>query len=623
MSYKKLKISQKLLPLLLAGLFLAQCEQIFDIEPPLISFNEPSDTGNYFGTVPVELEVSDKGSGISKVELFAEGESIMEFTERPFAIDLRVSDFSDTEASLRAVAFDNAGNWAEAKQDIRLTLGIRVTGPIGGEIWDEQTSQLITWESSGSIGSSVRIGISYDSGITWSNVIGSTPNDGIYNWVTPSVSADETLCRIRVASTNGSFTGMSNSNFTIKNGGPAVSAADPADGATVFAGVSGQVLRVTSADATSGVFWYDDDVTPIDWFVSATKNGDFLETTIPYVNGQMNSPGINFWYVLATNSLGTTRYPATGYFTFEVLPGPPILSNPDPADGATVSAGASGQLLRVTAPNATSGIIHYDDDNDLFYTVTATKNGDFLEAIIPYVPGEMNDNGTNYWFVEATNSAGTTIFPAGATITSGLLSFTVTSSSLPVVSLPDPADGATVSAGASGQLLRVTAPNATSGVIWYDDDSFINFSIPATLNGNFLEATIPYTGAAGVGSMTNAGTNYWFVEATNSAGTTTYPAGATTSGGYLSFTVASSSVPVVSLPFPGDGTTVIPGAAGQLLRVQAPKDTPRGHDRVLPARIIGYEPRTATGITIDHDSSTTLGCWFTSRAGRDDSSTSS
>ncbi len=202
----------------------------------------------------------------------------------------------------------------------------------------------------------------------------------------------------------------------------------------------------------------------------------------------------------------------------------PVVSSPNPANGATVSARANGQLLRVRAVGATGGTIYYDDDSTIDYSVSATVNGDYLEAVIPYSSGIMNNNGTNAWYVNATNSAGTTRYPA-----SGSLSFTVfASGSTPVVSNPFPADGATVTAGASGQLLRVRAVGATSGTVYYDDDSVVSFSVPATTNGDYLEAVIPYSS----GRMNNNGVNYWYVNATNSTGTTRYPA-----SGNLSFTV--------------------------------------------------------------------------------------
>lgn len=104
----------------------------------------------------------------------------------------------------------------------------------------------------------------------------------------------------------------------------------------------------------------------------------------------------------------------------------PAVSNPEPANDATVSIGISGQRLRVFAPGATSGSVYYDDDFDVSYSVAASIIGDNLQVIVPYASGRMNNDGTNYWYVEATNAAGTTRYP-----TSGNLSFTVTPASRP------------------------------------------------------------------------------------------------------------------------------------------------------------------------------------------------
>ena len=99
--------------------------------------------------------------------------------------------------------------------------------------------------------------------------------------------------------------------------------------------------------------------------------------------------------------------------------GSPVLSNPIPLDGATVTPGSSGQVLTITVPGATGGTFYYDDDNVIHYNTAATISGNTLTVTIPYQVYVM-DVGTNYWYVEATNAAGTTRYPP-----SGLLEFTV------------------------------------------------------------------------------------------------------------------------------------------------------------------------------------------------------
>jgi titin len=339
---------------------------------------------------------------------------------------------------------------------------------------------------------------------------------------------------------------------------PIVSDPNPANGVTVTAGASGQVLKIKAVGATSGRVYYDDDAY-ISFSKSATVNGDYLEVTIPYTRGRMKNNGTNYWYVKATNSAGTTRYPATGQMSFTVKTSgnTPVVSEPNPVNGATITEGTSGQVLRIKAVGATSGRVYYDDDAYISFSKAATVNGDYLEVTIPYTRGRMKNNGTNYWYVKATNSTGTTRYPA-----TGQMSFTVTpSGNIPVVSEPNPTDGATVTEGASGQVLKIKAVGATSGRVYYDDDAYISFSKAATVNGDYLEVTIPYTR----GRMKSNGTNYWYVKATNSAGTTRYPA-----SGQMSFTVkASGNTPVISEPNPTNGTTVTAGASGQVLKIKA------------------------------------------------------
>ncbi|UCH63623.1 MAG: proprotein convertase P-domain-containing protein, partial [Fidelibacterota bacterium] len=272
---------------------------------------------------------------------------------------------------------------------------------------------------------------------------------------------------------------------------------------------------------------------------------------------------------------------------------------------ATVTPGASGQLLRVMAPGATSGTFYYDDDDLIDWSIAATVSGDYLEVTIPYASGQMNDNGINYWYVEATNTAGTTRYPS-----SGNLYFTVTAVSAPVVSNPDPANGATVTAGALGQLLRVTAPGATSGTFYYDDDSgIIDYSVAATVSGDYLEVTIPYVG----GKMTDNGTNYWYVEATNAAGTTRYP-----SSGNLYFMVApgtantynSTDVPKdVTYANPTTTSTIYISASGTITDVNVSVSITHTYDEDVDIYLISplgtrIELSTDNGSSLDNYSST-------------------
>jgi len=104
----------------------------------------------------------------------------------------------------------------------------------------------------------------------------------------------------------------------------------------------------------------------------------------------------------------------------------PAVSNPFPANGSSVPPGATGQLLRVVAPGSTGGTIHYGTNADVPFTISASVNGDNLEAVIPYAAGEMESSGTNYWYIVAEGTGGSTRYPQN-----GNLSFSVADKSFP------------------------------------------------------------------------------------------------------------------------------------------------------------------------------------------------
>ncbi len=100
---------------------------------------------------------------------------------------------------------------------------------------------------------------------------------------------------------------------------------------------------------------------------------------------------------------------------------------------------------------------------------------------------------------------------------------------LPILSSPYPINGATVSSyNASSRLLRINIANASICTIYYGMDSSTSASLSGAISGGYCSATVPY----GI-NLTNDGTNYWHVEASNSEGTVRYP-----ESGNLTFTAS-------------------------------------------------------------------------------------
>ncbi|MBA2614085.1 MAG: T9SS type A sorting domain-containing protein [Bacteroidetes bacterium] len=107
------------------------------------------------------------------------------------------------------------------------TITISSAGPLAvtnpdatGIFWGVGTPQTITWAVNSTnlppvSCDSVRVLISYDAGVTYSVLLGSTPNDGSELITAPTLTATVATCRIKVESKGNIFYDVSNNNFTI------------------------------------------------------------------------------------------------------------------------------------------------------------------------------------------------------------------------------------------------------------------------------------------------------------------------------------------------------------------------------------------------------------------------
>ncbi len=92
--------------------------------------------------------------------------------------------------------------------------GITVLSPNGGENWKRGTTKTISWTSTGSPGSYVKIEL-LKNGVA-SIIKSSTSNDGSWNWAIPSAQTTGTIYKIRVTSTENSvYMDSSDNDFTI------------------------------------------------------------------------------------------------------------------------------------------------------------------------------------------------------------------------------------------------------------------------------------------------------------------------------------------------------------------------------------------------------------------------
>ncbi|MFB0517222.1 MAG: Ser-Thr-rich GPI-anchored membrane family protein, partial [Candidatus Neomarinimicrobiota bacterium] len=90
-----------------------------DISPPDIVILQPQAGKSYYGTLPCDLRVTDN-KGVNKVEVFLDGRSVYLFTSAPYKADIEFSGYDGTTVEFKAVAQDDAGNFAEETRSVKL-----------------------------------------------------------------------------------------------------------------------------------------------------------------------------------------------------------------------------------------------------------------------------------------------------------------------------------------------------------------------------------------------------------------------------------------------------------------------------------------------------------------------
>lgn len=158
----------------------------------------------------VKLWYSINGN-YTKIEHSTANDGIYEWNVPNISSDkckIRVSESTDGDP------FDESGTFSIKPPYNRW---ITVTSPNGGEVWAKNSTENITWTTTGSVGN-VAIQYSVNNGFNWTTLVSSTANDGSYTWTVPDIISAKCLVKIYEVSTP-EVSDISNSGFTI--GGPA------------------------------------------------------------------------------------------------------------------------------------------------------------------------------------------------------------------------------------------------------------------------------------------------------------------------------------------------------------------------------------------------------------------
>ena len=272
---------------------------------------------------------------------------------------------------------------------------ILVTSPNGGEIFTVDSSQSITWTTTGIVGD-VKIECSINNGTTWSTIITATANDGFYTWTVPNTISSQ--CKIKISeASDGTPTDTSNSNFSI---------------------VSAQSASITVVSPNGGESWAVGSTQTITW----TTTG-----TVGNVKIQYSFDNSGTWTTIAANISNTGSYT----WTVPNTPSPQCLvkiseaadgSPSDTSDATFTIVPQSSESITITSPN---GGENWNAGS--LYPVTWTTTGTVGDVKIQYSP----DNGSTWLDV------------ISATGNDGLYNWTVptTLSSLYKVKISEAADG--------------------------------------------------------------------------------------------------------------------------------------------------------------------------------------
>lgn len=203
----------------LGSLLLLRCD-FFDITPPKITIIKPKKNITYFDTLPIEIDVTDD-SKIAKVEVFLKGEYIYEFSRGPYETDFDFGLDMANLVTLRAIAYDKAGNHAEASRQAHI--GIEIVSipnaPDGpSAVFISTSYSYSTGGANSNAGHSLQYRFDWGGGYysTWS-----TSTSASHSW--SSVGTRNLRAQARCASHTGVVSGWSNSKTV------AISASGPSD----------------------------------------------------------------------------------------------------------------------------------------------------------------------------------------------------------------------------------------------------------------------------------------------------------------------------------------------------------------------------------------------------------
>lgn len=236
-------------------------------------------------------------SGNVKIELSRNGGSTYETLFADTANDgsqsWTVTGAATTQARIRISSLTNPAINDTSNANFTISeppppVGITVITPNGGENWPVGSVQIIRWTSSG-VSGNVKIRLSRDGGVTYTNLASNTANDGSFEWTVTGPATSQ--ARIEVQSRNNSaIRDASDANFTISDTPP-----PPPASITVLVPNGGETWRLGTVQT---IQWSSTNVTGT-VTISLSTNGGRNYT--PLLSGVANTGSVQ-WTVSGSTS---------------------------------------------------------------------------------------------------------------------------------------------------------------------------------------------------------------------------------------------------------------------------------------------------------------------------------
>jgi WD40 repeat protein len=426
-------------------------------------------TGNV-GNVKVQYSIDN---GTSWIEIVASATDNGSY-------DWTVPDYPSESCLVQISEADGEpSDVSDAVFSIVLPTSITITSPNGGESWEIGTSHNITWTSTG-IPGDLKIEYSIDDGTSWTTIVPSVPNDGIYKWTAPETLSDNCLIRISENDADEVVSDISDAVFSIVLP-PIITVTSPNGGETLEVGSTHGITWTSTGSIREVEIEYSiDNGTSWTIIVESTVNDGNYDWTIPDTPSNISD---NCLIRISGNDSDETPSDVSDS-VFSIVPASsPTVTVTSPNGGEILFVGSTFDITWTSAGNVGDVKIEYSTDSGSSWTeiITAQSNEGSYEWT---VPDEPSDNCLIR--VKEIDGEPSDISDAD---------FSIVAPSEETITIASPNGGETWEAGSTHEITWTSTGTIDTIIIEYSTDNGTSWTIiiESTSNSGSYNWTIPDT----------------------------------------------------------------------------------------------------------------------------------